>query len=212
MWKGHYEQIYEGIKVASVQGRRRSWQGDWCIQTMKEGCTWRSVILSVWSSRNKGKKQWLVVRQLRGRKHNQNAVTVGRAGEKVGLNPYKRAGDRRKQFTSRWLAFRFMPPDDPLGRHGPSLENFLRKRPVVPEHKKQPCPYGEYVQTELSSVRREAYRFLECFPFHISLSSEKSWLVHFPWVKIWVFMYSQLGTWRNSLETARGKCNSNWRD
>lgn len=47
MWKGHYEQIYEGIKVASVQGRRRSCQGDWCIQTMKEGCTWRSVILSV---------------------------------------------------------------------------------------------------------------------------------------------------------------------
>lgn len=35
-----------------------------------------------------------------------------------------------------------MPPDDPLGRHGPSLENFLRKRPVVPEHRKQPCPYG----------------------------------------------------------------------
>ncbi|KAI7813304.1 probable ribonuclease ZC3H12B isoform X1 [Triplophysa rosa] len=39
---------------------------------------------------------------------------------------------------------KFMPPDDPLGRHGPSLENFLRKRPVVPEHKKQPCPYGQY--------------------------------------------------------------------
>ncbi|XP_068572478.1 probable ribonuclease ZC3H12B [Cebidichthys violaceus] len=38
---------------------------------------------------------------------------------------------------------KFMPPDDPLGRHGPSLENFLRKRPVVPEHKKQPCPYGK---------------------------------------------------------------------
>ncbi|MEE6513362.1 hypothetical protein FKM82_020935 [Ascaphus truei] len=38
---------------------------------------------------------------------------------------------------------KFMPPDDPLGRHGPSLENFLRKKPVVPEHKKQPCPYGK---------------------------------------------------------------------
>uniref|UniRef100_UPI0037E85E42 probable ribonuclease ZC3H12C n=1 Tax=Semicossyphus pulcher TaxID=241346 RepID=UPI0037E85E42 len=38
---------------------------------------------------------------------------------------------------------KFMPPDDPLGRHGPSLENFLRKRPVIPEHRKQPCPYGK---------------------------------------------------------------------
>ncbi|KAM7406889.1 hypothetical protein PAMA_002875 [Pampus argenteus] len=38
---------------------------------------------------------------------------------------------------------KFMPPDDPLGRHGPSLENFLRKRPVITEHRKQPCPYGK---------------------------------------------------------------------
>ncbi|KAJ8290190.1 hypothetical protein GJAV_G00009760 [Gymnothorax javanicus] len=38
---------------------------------------------------------------------------------------------------------KFMPPDDPLGRHGPSLENFLRKKPLVPEHKRQPCPYGK---------------------------------------------------------------------
>ncbi|XP_044527425.1 endoribonuclease ZC3H12A [Gracilinanus agilis] len=38
---------------------------------------------------------------------------------------------------------KFMPPDDPLGRHGPSLDNFLRKKPLVLEHKKQPCPYGK---------------------------------------------------------------------
>ncbi|XP_041949657.1 probable ribonuclease ZC3H12B [Alosa sapidissima] len=54
----------------------------------------------------------------------------------------------KKFIEERLLMFsfvndKFMPPDDPLGRHGPSLENFLRKRPVVPEHKKQPCPYGK---------------------------------------------------------------------
>ncbi|XP_077006375.1 endoribonuclease ZC3H12A isoform X2 [Tamandua tetradactyla] len=37
---------------------------------------------------------------------------------------------------------KFMPPDDPLGRHGPSLDNFLRKKPLASEHRKQPCPYG----------------------------------------------------------------------
>ncbi|XP_058159847.1 endoribonuclease ZC3H12A [Dasypus novemcinctus] len=37
---------------------------------------------------------------------------------------------------------KFMPPDDPLGRHGPSLDNFLRKKPLASEQRKQPCPYG----------------------------------------------------------------------
>ncbi|KAK9526570.1 hypothetical protein VZT92_015260 [Zoarces viviparus] len=36
---------------------------------------------------------------------------------------------------------KFMPPDDPLGRHGPTLENFLRRFPKT--MKKQPCPYGK---------------------------------------------------------------------
>lgn len=36
-----------------------------------------------------------------------------------------------------------MPPDDPLGRHGPSLDNFLRKKPLPTDQKRQLCPYGE---------------------------------------------------------------------
>ncbi|XP_039202816.1 probable ribonuclease ZC3H12D [Crotalus tigris] len=38
---------------------------------------------------------------------------------------------------------KFMPPDDPLGRHGPSLDNFLSKKPLFPESKWQLCPYGK---------------------------------------------------------------------
>nr|XP_056708600.1 probable ribonuclease ZC3H12D [Euleptes europaea] len=37
----------------------------------------------------------------------------------------------------------FMPPDDPLGRHGPSLASFLSKKPLIPEPKWQLCPYGK---------------------------------------------------------------------
>ncbi|XP_029299222.1 ribonuclease ZC3H12A [Cottoperca gobio] len=36
---------------------------------------------------------------------------------------------------------KFMPPDDPLGRCGPTLDNFLRRFPKT--QKKQPCPYGK---------------------------------------------------------------------
>ncbi|XP_023779323.1 probable ribonuclease ZC3H12D [Cyanistes caeruleus] len=42
-----------------------------------------------------------------------------------------------------FVSNRFMPPDDPLGRHGPTLSNFLSKKPVLPERKWQPCPYGK---------------------------------------------------------------------
>lgn len=38
---------------------------------------------------------------------------------------------------------KFMPPDDPLGRHGPCLDNFLRKKPLPTEQKRQLCPYDK---------------------------------------------------------------------
>nr|XP_025853769.1 probable ribonuclease ZC3H12D [Vulpes vulpes] len=37
---------------------------------------------------------------------------------------------------------RFMPPDDPLGRRGPTLSNFLSRTPKPPEPSWQHCPYG----------------------------------------------------------------------
>ncbi|XP_061616160.1 LOW QUALITY PROTEIN: ribonuclease ZC3H12A [Phyllopteryx taeniolatus] len=38
---------------------------------------------------------------------------------------------------------KFMVPDDPLGRHGPNLENFLRWLPKTPKKPQKPCPYGK---------------------------------------------------------------------
>ncbi|XP_029985140.1 probable ribonuclease ZC3H12D [Sphaeramia orbicularis] len=39
---------------------------------------------------------------------------------------------------------KFMPPDDPLGRNGPTIDDFLRKKPWNPENNKQQhCPYGK---------------------------------------------------------------------
>ncbi|XP_072615553.1 probable ribonuclease ZC3H12D [Vulpes vulpes] len=38
---------------------------------------------------------------------------------------------------------RFMPPDDPLGRRGPTLSNFLSRTPKPPEPSWQHCPYGK---------------------------------------------------------------------
>lgn len=70
-----------------------------------------------------------------------------------------------------------MPPDDPLGRHGPSLENFLRKRPVVPEHKKQPCPYGKcsfvFICIDWSRVWTFTFMSLHIF-LHFFSNKEKS--------------------------------------
>ncbi|XP_029307511.1 endoribonuclease ZC3H12A isoform X2 [Cottoperca gobio] len=54
----------------------------------------------------------------------------------------------KKCIEERLLMFsfvndKFMPPDDPLGRHGPSLDNFLRKKPLPTEQKRQLCPYDK---------------------------------------------------------------------
>ncbi|XP_047429321.1 probable ribonuclease ZC3H12D isoform X2 [Mugil cephalus] len=38
---------------------------------------------------------------------------------------------------------KFMPPDDPLGRNGPTIDDFLRKKPWTPDNRQQHCPYGK---------------------------------------------------------------------
>ncbi|KAL6096336.1 zc3h12d [Pungitius sinensis] len=38
---------------------------------------------------------------------------------------------------------KFMPPDDPLGRNGPSIDDFMRKKSWTPDNKLQHCPYGK---------------------------------------------------------------------
>ncbi len=38
---------------------------------------------------------------------------------------------------------RFMPPDDPLGKNGPTLDQFLEKKVKLPSTLPQPCPYGK---------------------------------------------------------------------
>ncbi|XP_037129909.1 endoribonuclease ZC3H12A [Syngnathus acus] len=38
---------------------------------------------------------------------------------------------------------KFMPPDDPRGRHGPNLDNLLSTKPLPSEQKRQLCPYDK---------------------------------------------------------------------
>ncbi|XP_064587817.1 endoribonuclease ZC3H12A isoform X2 [Zonotrichia leucophrys gambelii] len=74
---------------------------------------------------------------------------------------------------------KFMPPDDPLGRHGPSLDNFLRKKPVVPEHKKQQCPYAGHFMLWLSLQGKNALMELSVSSTTLKGSTSRSarWLM-----------------------------------
>uniref|UniRef100_A0A8C6WNQ3 Zinc finger CCCH-type containing 12A n=1 Tax=Neogobius melanostomus TaxID=47308 RepID=A0A8C6WNQ3_9GOBI len=60
-----------------------------------------------------------------------------------GENPeWKKCIEERLLMYS-FVNDKFMPPDDPLGRHGPTLDNFLRKKPLPTEQKRQLCPYDK---------------------------------------------------------------------
>lgn len=60
----------------------------------------------------------------------------------VNENPeFKKIVEERLLMFS-FVNDRFMPPDDPLGRKGPSLDNFLRRKPRALAYRNG-CPYGK---------------------------------------------------------------------
>jgi len=59
-------------------------------------------------------------------------------------NPEFRKVVEEKILMYSFVNDRFMPPDDPLGRSGPTLENFLR---IIPKKidPAPPCPYAKVI-------------------------------------------------------------------
>lgn len=60
---------------------------------------------------------------------------------------------------------RFMPPDDPLGRSGPTLENFLRITPKKVDPA-PPCPYAKvifllFISTTLLKILNFKFRIIK---------------------------------------------------
>ncbi|XP_008574208.1 PREDICTED: probable ribonuclease ZC3H12D [Galeopterus variegatus] len=58
-------------------------------------------------------------------------------------NPEWRWFIEQRLLMFSFVTDRFMPPDDPLGRRGPTLSNFLSRKPKPPEPSWQQCPYGK---------------------------------------------------------------------
>ncbi|XP_074653874.1 uncharacterized protein LOC141908008 [Tubulanus polymorphus] len=59
----------------------------------------------------------------------------------VAENPEYRKVIEERLLMYSFVNDRFMPPDDPLGRHGPILDNFLRKEPLQTDQLPMICPY-----------------------------------------------------------------------
>lgn len=135
----------EGLCAAWLCHRAASWAG-LKVSEADEGCP-HSLFPWLTSQAVPAAERWPFKRALKVPRLKNTSMAgygVGHSHEVLGhcMKNMKRLVCLHNLFV---FLYRFMPPDDPLGRHGPSLDNFLRKKPIVPEHKKQPCPYGNLV-------------------------------------------------------------------
>ncbi len=62
---------------------------------------------------------------------------------------------------------RFMPPDDPLGRSGPTIDDFLRRKPRTTDNRLQHCPYGKFMFLFHPTTNRTALVTLLVFSWKI---------------------------------------------
>lgn len=74
---------------------------------------------------------------------NQKTIIVSNDNfrDLVAENPEYRQAVEERQLMYVFVGDNFMPPDDPLGKNGPKLDQFLRL-PDPPISNNQPCPYS----------------------------------------------------------------------